>query len=134
MADLVLPTATRARLPLLGAQRNTAAPMIHARYWVPDRAWQSALLWRTATSESHSFIGFFAYAFGLLFIFNLVDLLLLDWLILCWMEPWWVILPGTEHIVLPKQYFHHFEGFLLGTAGLAFVSFAIAAFLSGRSI
>jgi len=70
----------------------------------------SALLWRTATLGSHSFWELFAYAFGVLFIFNLVDLLILDWLIVCWLEPRWVILPGTEHIVIPKQYLHYFKG------------------------
>ena len=86
----------------------------------------SALLWRTATLESHSFWDLFAYAFGLLFIFNLVDLLTLDWLILCWFQPRWVVLCGTEHIVIPKQHLHHFKGFLIGTAGLAIVGLAIA--------
>ena len=90
----------------------------------------SALLWRTATLETHSFWERFAYAFGVLFIFNLVDLLILDWLIVCWFEPRWVILPGTEHVVIPKQYLHHFKGFLMGTVGLAIVGFAIAALLS----
>jgi hypothetical protein len=90
----------------------------------------SALLWRTATLGSHSFRGLFAYAFGVLFIFNLVDLLILDWLVVCWFEPRWAILPGTEHIVIPKQYLHHFKGFLMGTAGLGIVGLAIAALLS----
>jgi hypothetical protein len=88
------------------------------------------LLWRTATLGTHSFRELFAYAFGVLFIFNLFDLLILDWLIVCWIEPRWAILPGTEHIVLPKQYLHHFKGFLMGTVGLAVVGLAIAALLS----
>ena len=74
----------------------------------------------------------FTYAFGVLFIFNLVDLLILDWLIVCWFEPRWVILPGTEHIVIPKQYLHHFKGFLIGTVGLAIVGLAIAALLNSQ--
>jgi hypothetical protein len=90
----------------------------------------SALLWRTATLGSHSFWELFAYAFGVLFIFNLVDLLILDWLIVCWFEPCWVILPGAEHIVIPKQYLHHFKGFLTGTVGSVIVGLAIAALLS----
>jgi hypothetical protein len=90
----------------------------------------TALLWRTATLGSHSFWELFAYAFGVLFIFNIVDLLILDWLIVCWIEPRWVILPGTEHIVIPKQYLHHFKGFLMGTVGLVIVGLAIAALLS----
>ena len=92
----------------------------------------SALLWRTATSESRSFWELFAYVYGVLFIFNLVDLLILDWLIVCWLEPHWVILPGTEYIVIPKQYLHHFKGFLIGTVGLVFVALAIAALVHSQ--
>ena len=92
----------------------------------------SVLVWRTATLASHSFWDRFGYAFGVLFIFNLVDLVILDWLIVCWIEPRWVILPGTEHVVIPKQYLHHFQGFLIGTAGLVMVGLAIAAVLSIR--
>jgi hypothetical protein len=87
----------------------------------------SALLWRTATLGSRSYWELFAYAFGVLSIFNLVDLLILDWLIVCWLRPSWVILPGTEHIRIPKPYLHHFKGFLLGTVGLAIAGLAIAA-------
>jgi len=89
-----------------------------------------ALLWRTATLESHYFWDRFAYAFGVLFIFNLVDLLVLDWLIVCWLKPPWVVLSGTEHIAIPNPYLHHFKEFLIGTAGLAMTGLAIAAFLS----
>jgi hypothetical protein len=89
----------------------------------------SALLWRTATLGSHSFWDLFAYAFGVLFLFNLVDLLILDWLIVCWVKPRWVILPGTEHIAIPNPYLHHFKEFLLGTVGLVTVGLAIAALL-----
>src|SRR5262245_41428027 len=90
----------------------------------------SALFSRSATLGSHSFWELFAYAFGVLFIFNLVDLLILDWLIVCWLEPRWLILPGTEHIVIPKQYLHHFKGFLMGTVGLVIVGLAIASLLN----
>ena len=94
----------------------------------------SALLWRTATLESHSFWERFAYAFGVLFIFNLVDLLILDWLIVCWFRLRWAILPGTEHIAVPNPYLHHFKEFLMGTVGLGIIGFAIAALLSILSI
>jgi hypothetical protein len=94
---------------------------------VPSAA---ALLWRTATLGSHAFWERFAYAYGVLFIFNLVDLLILDWLIVCWLKPRWVIVPGTEHIMISKPYLHHFKGFLIGTVGLVIVGLAIAALLS----
>ena len=87
----------------------------------------SALFWRTATLGSHSFWELFAYAFGVLFFFNLADLLILDWLIVCWIKPRWVILPGTEYIAIPNPYLHHFKGFLMGTVGLVIVGLCIAA-------
>jgi hypothetical protein len=90
----------------------------------------SALFWRAATLESHSFWELFAYAFGVLFIFGLVDLFILDWLIVCWFKPRWLIIPGAEHIVISKPYLHHFKGFLVGTVGSVIVSLAIAALLS----
>ena len=90
----------------------------------------SALLWRSATLGSHAFWEIFAYAFGVLFIFNLVDLVILDWFIVCWLKPRWVILPGTERIVILKPWLHHFKGFLLGTIGLVIVGLAIAGLLS----
>jgi hypothetical protein len=90
----------------------------------------TALLWRTAALGSHSFWQLFDYAFGVLFIFNLTDLLILDWLIVCWINPRWVTLPGTEHIAIPKQYFHHFKGFLIGTIGIGIVGLGIAAVMS----
>jgi hypothetical protein len=79
----------------------------------------SVLLWRTASLGSHSFWELFASAFGVLFIFNLVDLLILDWLIVCWLKPRWVTLPGTEYILIAEPYLYHFKRFLVGTAGLA---------------
>src|SRR5258707_10185247 len=42
----------------------------------------AALLWQTATLGSRSFWELFSYAFGVLFIFNLVYFLILDWLVL----------------------------------------------------
>jgi hypothetical protein len=86
----------------------------------------AAFFWRTASMGSDSFGEIFAYTYGVLFVFNVVDLVILDWLIVCWIEPSWVILPGTEHIVTPKQYLAHFKGFLVGTVGLAAVSLAAA--------
>ncbi len=75
----------------------------------------SALLWRASAQGSASFWELFAHVFGLFFLFNLVDLLILDWLIVCRFTPRWLIIPDTEHIVMPKEYLYHFKGFLMGT-------------------
>jgi hypothetical protein len=92
----------------------------------------STRLWQTTSRGSSSFWELFAHGFGVFFFFNLVDLLVIDWLIVCWYAPSWVILPGTEHIVHTNPYLHHFKGFLIGTASSVFVGFAIAALLNNQ--
>jgi hypothetical protein len=87
----------------------------------------SALLWRASAQGSLSFWELFAHVFGLFFVFNLVDLLILDWLIVCRFTPRWLIIPGTEHIVMPKEYLYHFKGFLMGTVVSVIGGLAIAA-------
>jgi hypothetical protein len=87
----------------------------------------SALLWRASAQGSPSFWELFAHAFCVFFLFNLVDLLILDWLIVCWYAPSWAILPGSEHIVMPKDYLYHFNGFLIGTVVSVIGGLAIAA-------
>lgn len=54
-------------------------------------------------------------AFGVIFIFNLVDWLLLDWLLFCRLTPRFVVIPGTEGSPAYKDYFFHFRAFLVGT-------------------
>ena len=75
----------------------------------------SASLWRVSAQGSPSFWELFAHVFGLIFLFNLVDLLILDWLIVCTFTPRWLIIPEAEHIAMPKEYLYHFKGFLMGT-------------------
>ena len=89
----------------------------------------SAMLWRASALVSLSFWELFAHVFGLFFLFNLVDLLILDWLIVCRLTPRWLIIPGTEHIVMPKEYLYHFKGFLLGTVVSVMGGLGIAALL-----
>jgi hypothetical protein len=89
----------------------------------------SALLWRASAQGSLSFWELFAHVFCLFFLFNLVDLLILDWLIVCRFTPSWLIIPGAEHIVMPKEYLYHFKGFLMGTVVSVIGGLAIAALL-----
>jgi hypothetical protein len=41
----------------------------------------------SAKAAHHNFLGVFLSAFGVLFLFNLVDLLIMDWLIVCTIPP-----------------------------------------------
>jgi len=57
----------------------------------------------------------FVHLFVMFSVFNVVDLLLLDWLLVA-IGPRWVVLPGTEGSAGYKDYWFHFRGFLIGTA------------------
>jgi hypothetical protein len=89
----------------------------------------SALVWRASAQGSPSWWELFAHVFGLFFVFNLVDLVILDWLIVCRFTPRWLVIPGTEHIVMPKEYLYHFKGFLMGTVVSVIGGIVIAALL-----
>lgn len=61
--------------------------------------------------------GFWDYiltAFTVLFVFNLFDLLIADWLVFVFIQPKIIILPGTEGMAGYKDYGFHFRGFLIG--------------------
>jgi hypothetical protein len=60
-----------------------------------------------------SFLTAFVHLFVMFSVFNVVDLLLLDWLVVA-IGPRWVVLPGTEGSAGYKDYWFHFRGFLIG--------------------
>jgi hypothetical protein len=47
-------------------------------------------------------------------LFNLIDLLILDWLVFVTLQPSFVILPGTKEMAGYKDYGFHFRGYLKG--------------------
>ncbi|HSB89544.1 MAG TPA: hypothetical protein VLD63_05915 [Anaerolineales bacterium] len=51
-----------------------------------------------------------------LLVFNTLDLLILDWLLFCTIQPRQMILPGTEGMAGYRDYRFHFIGFLKGLA------------------
>jgi hypothetical protein len=63
---------------------------------------------------------FFQLAFSIFIVFmvfNLADLLILDWLIGIVLRPKFWVLPGTEGLHGYTDYSFHFKGFLKGTVG-----------------
>ena len=67
----------------------------------------------------------FVHLFVMFWLFNLVDLLILDWPLVA-MRPSFVVLPGTEGLAGYKDYGFHFRGFLIGTV-LVLVTSALIA-------
>lgn len=60
-------------------------------------------------------------------VFNLLDWLLLDWLIVVRLQPKFIVLPGTEGMAGYQDYWFHFRGFLIGVGITLFMSALIAA-------
>jgi hypothetical protein len=73
------------------------------------------------------FITLFLNAAAVAFAFNLVDWLVLDWLIFCTWTPRFLVVPGSEGMAAYRDYAYHTRGFLIGTA----VSLAAALVLAG---
>ena len=65
-------------------------------------------------SEQVSFLQVLKYIFIIAMTWNVVDLLIMDWLIVCTITPKWIVLRGTEGCKGYKDYFFHFKGFLIG--------------------
>jgi hypothetical protein len=70
-----------------------------------------------------------AYTFSLivLLVFNVYDLLVLDWLFFCTIQPRIMVLPGTEGMPAYRDYRFHFIGFLKGLAFCAVGSLVVTS-------
>lgn len=60
------------------------------------------------------FLSVWAGTFVLLLAYNLADLLIVDWLIICWITPHFFVVPGTEGHPGYKDYLFHLRGALKG--------------------
>ncbi len=56
----------------------------------------------------------FVFLWVVVFVWNLLDLLVMDWLIVCTITPDWLILEGTKGCKGYKDYAFHGKGFLIG--------------------
>ncbi|MGE6539211.1 nitroreductase [Bacillus luti] len=72
------------------------------------------------------YIDAYLHTFGILMIFILVDLFIIDWLIFCWITPKFVVIPSTEGMKGYKDYKFHLRGAIVGTKFLAIVSLFLA--------
>lgn len=75
----------------------------------------STLTLKRNDPQDVSLLQLFVNAFSVAFIFNLVDLLLLDWLMFCIITPRFIVVPGTEGAKGYKDYAYHFRAFIKGT-------------------
>src|SRR6516162_6460183 len=79
-----------------------------------------------ANSGGHiPFLTAFVHLFVMFSLFNLVDLLILDWPLVA-MRPSFIVLTGTEGLAGYKDYGFHFRGLLIGTVLILVTSVLIA--------
>lgn len=86
----------------------------------------------TVTLKAHEDVQFWALwlnAAGIMFVFNVVDWLVLDWLIFCTIIPNFVVIPGSEGMAAYKDYGFHFRGFLHGIVFSAIGGLIIATII-----
>jgi hypothetical protein len=81
---------------------------------------------RTGSGGKIHFLTAFIHLFVMFSVFNIVDLLVLDWPLVA-IGPRFVILPGTEGSAGYKNYGFHFRGFLIGAALILIASGLMAA-------
>jgi hypothetical protein len=86
-----------------------------------------------ASGGELTFLDAFVYTFIVGQVFNLIDLLVLDWLWFVTLSPAFIILPGTEGMAGYKDYGFHFRAFLVGLAGGTVFSAVVAAIAVGLS-
>ena len=79
-----------------------------------------------STPAEFNFLTLFILVFVEVFIFNLWDLLVIDWLIFNTIQPKFIFLPGTEGMAGYKDYYFHFRGFLTGIV-FTFISALVLA-------
>jgi len=72
----------------------------------------------------------FLHMFVVMTVFNLVDLIVLDWLVFVRIRPRFLVLPGTEDCVGYDDDAFHFVAFLKGTVLITVLSALVAAILS----
>jgi hypothetical protein len=69
---------------------------------------------RSLTGEAVGFFPAYITSFTILFVFNLFDLLVADWLLFVTIQPRRIVLSGTEGMAGYRDYRFHFIGFLKG--------------------
>lgn len=77
---------------------------------------------------SITFLPAFVFSSVTLLVFNIYDLIILDWIFFCTIQPRSMVLPGTERMAGYRDYRFHFIGFIKGL-GFSFAAGLLIAIL-----
>jgi hypothetical protein len=83
-----------------------------------------------ASGGEPGFVPVFVSTFVAVFTFNLFDLIVLDFLLFVYLQPKFIVLPGTEGMAGYRDYGFHFRGFLIGTVISVIASLVTAGIAS----
>ena len=84
-----------------------------------------------ARQPAASFLPALVFSGIALFVFNIYDLLILDWLFFCTIQPRAMVLPGTEGMPGYRDYRFHLVGFLKGLGFTVAAGVIVAAAWTG---
>lgn len=76
-----------------------------------------------------TFVTIFSHLWLMFMLFNVVDLLLIDWLIVEIIRPAFIAQSPLGQLTSKRNYWHHFQGFLKGSVGISVVTLLLAGLL-----
>ena len=77
-------------------------------------------------STPEAFLQVLLYTWIIAFTWNVMDLFIMDWLLVCTITPDWLVLPGTKGCKGYKDYRFHFIGFLQGCIYISLTALIMA--------
>lgn len=86
----------------------------------------SALGLQAEGSGDPSYWALFIHILGMLSVFFVVDLVVLDWLVYCTITPRCLVIPGTEGMAGYKDYLHHLRAHARGVVWMVILALALA--------
>ncbi len=127
------PSLKAAIRPLTGPEKRKSivlrAPLLVLMLLVP-----LVYLGYAKVALGQSFLQNWWEGFLILFSFNVVDLVVIDWWILCFLTPQFLVAPGTEGHPGYKDYGFHFRAFLKGTVLVAVMALVFALMAEGLGL
>jgi hypothetical protein len=117
--DATPPLTTKETLQALAF----AIPFFAAVIGIP---FVSALALQSQSNGDVSYLALSIHIFGVILVFNFVDLFVLDWLIYCTITPRFIVIPGTEGFAGYKDFGHQFRAHIRGTILQAVLSLMLA--------
>ena len=100
----------------------------------------ASLCWSVATTYAAGRVSYwvvFLHTLVMMLVWDVFNLLVLDWLVFCTLRPAWIVLPGSEGHPGYRDYRYHWRGFLkgcvvsiLGALVLSVLGYAVMGWLA----